>query len=182
MKEVWKDIKDFEGFYQISNLGRLKTLARTVGARNGKTREISAKILVIQHNEQGYCRITFTKNKKIFGRKVHRLVAYHFIGEPSTNQTDVNHKDGNKENNRVDNLEWCTRGENVSHAIRTGLKKITGVKLDFKTANRIRDIYEATEPELGHMPAMRSLTKKYNVSISTIRDIITKKTWWNKWI
>lgn len=104
MKEVWKDIKGYEGLYQISNLGRVKSLR-------------SNQFLSGGNNGNGY-QFVFLCNKKVNKRfYIHRLVALHFI-PTKNNKLQVNHKDGNKSNNCVENLEWCTNKENLIHSVK----------------------------------------------------------------
>lgn len=113
--EVWKDIRGYEGIYQISNLGRIKSLHRD--CRNGR-------ILNPAKNNSGYLRVALSNNGKIRYDSIHRLVAEAFISNPKK-LPEVNHIDGNKLNNSVENLEWVTKGENQIHAYKTGLRKIT---------------------------------------------------------
>lgn len=122
--ERWKDIKDFEGLYQISNYGRVKSLKRTI-TRNGSYPyyvNINECIRKLRKNKQGYWYLNLFEKGVCKTRKVHRLVAEHFI-ENHYNYPFVNHKDGNKLNNRVDNLEWCTPSYNTNHAYKLGLSK-----------------------------------------------------------
>lgn len=106
MKEVWKDISGYEGLYQVSNFGRVKSL---------KCRR--EKILKLEKTKDNYLTIRLSKDKTRKHIGVHRLVAQAFISNPD-NLSQVNHKDENKENNFVENLEWCTQVYNMSYGTR----------------------------------------------------------------
>lgn len=114
MIEVWKDIKGYENSYQVSNLGRIKSL----GNKSNHKKEIILK----QANVMKYQCVSLRKNNKAKMFKVHRLVAQAFIPNPE-NKKQVNHISGIKTDNRVCNLEWCTSSENLKHAFKKGLKK-----------------------------------------------------------
>lgn len=113
--EIWADIAEYETLYQISSFGRIKKLATFHGARMYREKILS------NPKGQRYCSINLSKDGIQDGYLIHRLVAQAFIQNPE-NKPQVNHKDGNKHNNHVDNLEWATSSENNKHAFRTGLR------------------------------------------------------------
>ena len=106
MNEIWKYIDGYEGLYKVSNLGRVKSLNYR---RSGKER-----MLKPGNTGDGYLFVILYKNGKIKYFTIHRLVANAFLENPD-HKSDVNHKDENKTNNRVDNLEWVTRKENINY-------------------------------------------------------------------
>ena len=109
MKEEWRPVKGYEGLYEVSNTGKIKSF------QWGKTRILHQNI-----NQRGYHHVILSKNKVKKDLRVHRLVASAFIPNP-LNKPEINHIDGNKGNNNVNNLEWATRKENIDHSIKTGL-------------------------------------------------------------
>lgn len=110
--EQWKDIKGYEGRYQISSLGRVKSLPKKKG--NGEGYMTDTKIMKPSVNHYGYCIVNLCEKCTCTFKQVHRLVAEAFIPNPN-NKAQVNHINGNKSDNRVENLEWCTNGENQVH-------------------------------------------------------------------
>ena len=117
-KEEWRDIKGYEGFYQVSNMGRVKSLERTVAGRNGSKRTIRGRILKPRSERNGYLQVALCNGSgKIKAFKVHRLVCEAFLENPE-NKPCVNHIDENKTNNTASNLEWCTVSENINHGTR----------------------------------------------------------------
>lgn len=124
MREEWLPIKGYEGHYEISSLGRVMTLARikNMGRCPQKKyrylqKPMQQKLLKIISKSTGYTVVTLRKNGKAVQTLVHRLVAAHFLDNP-LGKPQVNHKDGNRSNNNVTNLEWCTGSENSLHAFR----------------------------------------------------------------
>lgn len=133
INEIWKDIKNFEGKYQISNLGRVKSLNY---AGTGK-----AHILKNRYDGHGYPQISLGRNKQM---RVHRLVAEAFIYNPQ-NKPYVNHIDGNKTNNKVENLEWCTPAENTQHLVNVlGYKPTENTKRKQSKSAKARGVSQKT--------------------------------------
>lgn len=115
--EIWIDIKGFEGAYQISNLGSVRSLDRVVTDKNGNLKTVKGRMLSLINHTGGYLT---TKIGKAGNRYIHRLVAEAFLIKPE-GKTEVNHIDGNKKNNTVENLEWVTPSENQLHSKATGI-------------------------------------------------------------
>ena len=107
MEEIWKDIQGYEGLYQISNMGRVKSLERTIIQSNGYERLCKEKIKSITKKENGYLQVELFKNKTRKHFYIHRLVAQAFLNNVN-NLSCINHKDENKVNNCVENLEYCS--------------------------------------------------------------------------
>lgn len=129
MEEIWKDIRGYEGLYQVSNLGRVKR---------------ENKLLRLNTNTYGYKHITLSKNNVQKTAVIHKLVADAFIENPHS-KPQINHKDGNKENNTVANLEWVTQGDNNRHAVKTMLRKSKKILLVDGDDNTIREFNNRME-------------------------------------
>lgn len=169
--EIWAYIKGYEGLYQISNYGRIKSFA----IRKYST---GAMILKPKLAKNGYLMVSLNKNRKGRYFLIHRIVAQTFIPNPE-NKSTVNHKDGNKFNNCVENLEWQTQSENNHHAVNTGLSKsgedCTFAKLTKEDVKFIREHYMPRDLEYSGA----ALAKKFNVSTSCINLILHGKTYKN---
>lgn len=123
MQEIWKDIKEYEGCYQVSNMGRVRSLTRKVPTFNGY-RITKGKLLKPLKTNRNYFRVCLKQNQKNKYISIHRLVAETFLNNPN-NYPVINHIDGDTANNTVTNLEWCTQSHNVKEAYRIGLAKPT---------------------------------------------------------
>jgi len=115
MEEIWKDIENYEGLYQISNLGRVKSMSRYMNNSFGGKSLLKERFMKLNPNSDGYENVRIHKNCNGETFKIHKLVASHFIDNP-LGRNEVNHKNGIKNDNRVSNLEWCTHSENIRHA------------------------------------------------------------------
>lgn len=174
MKEIWKPIKGFEGSYEVSNLGRVKSLCRITKHPHSGFITVRERILK-QGIRRGYMIVTLFKNKKTT-KSVHRLVAQAFIPNPE-NKSEINHKNCKTEDNRIDNLEWCTRLENQQYAQKLGrYKKENGEDnpMAILTNKKVIDIRRKYKKNIYTMPM---LAKEYGVAISTIQGIIERSRW-----
>lgn len=166
--EIWKAIKGFEEQYEISNIGNLRSIDRVVKhSVDGFTRKYKGTKKNIRLTTDGYFKCNLKKDGKRFDFRVHRLVANAFI--PNTeNKPIINHKNGIKTDNRVENLEWCTSSENITHAIENRYIK---TKL---TDEEAIDIFNS-------VLSTRKLGSKYNVNASIIWRIKNKKAYKHLW-
>ena len=143
INEVWKDIVDFPN-YQISNLGRVKSKERISNCCYNSKRKVKERILILSNNKKGYKTVCLFKNKK-HNKTVHRLVAQAFIPNPN-NYPIINHINGIKGNNRVENLEWCTHKYNTSESYRLGLQKPSdkqrNIVSEYCKNNRIKSTFQ----------------------------------------
>ena len=144
--EIWKDIKGFEGHYQVSNLGRVKSLEWTYYSGQGHyAKKVQPEKILSQKisKRTGYCIVLLYGDKRHY-RTVHRLVAETFLPEVKGKDI-VNHKDGNKQNNNVENLEWSTYSENTIHALHQGLRPINKILEYDLSGNIVREWPSALE-------------------------------------
>lgn len=115
-EEIWKDIEGYENLYQVSNMGRVRSLDRWVSTVDGKKQLYKSKILTSQYNEHGYNQICLSKNGTTKTHKLHRLIAKAFLPNPE-NKPCIDHINTIRTDNRVENLRWCTHSENLSNSI-----------------------------------------------------------------
>ena len=180
MKEEWRPVKGFEGLYEVSNLGRVRSLDRKYtisreryhGGINKK-----GKIITGYKGEKHYCQVCLFREGKKSYAQIHRMVAEAFIPNPE-NKRQVNHKDGIKQNNVVTNLEWVTPSENILHSFEAGLNTHIGekniqAKLTRDQVAEIKKAYVKGSKEYG----VRPLARKYGVSAPAIRAIVKGLTW-----
>ena len=166
-EEIWKDIEGYEGYYQVSNQGRIRSLDRIVEHPTNGAREINGELRKLKIHQSGYYHLGLTKDGKTKYRLVHRMVAQAFIPNPET-KPQVNHIDGVKKNNNVSNLEWATHKENTMHAVKNKLIK---TKLSEKDVLEIRRRYN----EGG--VATKKLAEEYSVTHWAIYDVVNYINW-----
>ena len=171
-KEIWRKITGFEN-YEVSNLGRVRSWVNNRGTKQ-KTPKISKGSL----GKTGYSYASLTKNKNHKNIAIHRLVAQEFISNPE-NKPQVNHINGIKTDNRVENLEWATNRENARHAWANNLcqrkkgEKNHNAKFTNEQAKQIRAEYIYHSKTHGTV----ALSKKYSVASATIRRIVKTKAY-----
>lgn len=172
----WRQIKGYEGLYEVSDTGLIKALHKRVD-RGKCHRTWKEHIRACGADNNGYLRVSLSKDGMNKTYKVHRLVAEAFIDNPH-NLPQVNHLDGDKTNNHVNNLEWCTRSENMKHACKLKLKRCDGEfnsqsKLTQADVNEIRLVYKPRHKEFSTV----ALAKKYGVHRKTITRVVTGQYW-----
>lgn len=175
MEEIWKPIKNYEGLYEISNFGKIRSLDRTVPIRNS-TKFIKGSLRKPQKKDNGYLFVILYKDSKSKNHYIHRLVAKNFIDNPSLKET-VNHIDGNKENNNINNLEWSTRSENSIHGFKNGLCKSCEKHYKSKLTNS--DVLEIKNILKNTNLTQNEIANIYGVTQSTISAIKLNKKWKN---
>lgn len=177
MEEIWKDISGYEGFYQVSNMYRVKSLERIVNSGNGKRIE-GSKIIKMRLNERGYYRLSLSKNGECKNFTLHRLIAKAFIPNPH-NKPEINHINGIKTDNRIDNLEWVTTKENVIHAETIGLRNKNRANGEKNGASKLteKQVIDIREKFKTNKYTKLSLAKEYNVGQTLIGYIISRKYW-----
>jgi hypothetical protein len=169
MVEIWKDIEGYENKYQVSNFGKIKSLSFN---KTGLPKNLTPKIA-----GKGYRTVILSKKCIQTDFYIHRLLANHFIPNPE-NKKEVNHKDGDKTNNYVSNLEWNTHSENGIHSFRE-LGRIhpdckgennPKCKLNEIIVNNLRTDFLNGKPQYV-------MCKEYGINKSTMSNIISRKTW-----
>lgn len=121
LEEIWRVVPGFEASHEVSSLGRVRTIERKVPCRWGAMRRVRQRVLRFHETGDGYLGITLSFEGRQPRQPVHRVVASAFLGAAPSALHEINHKDGDKANNRVGNLEWVTRSENGLHAYANGL-------------------------------------------------------------
>ena len=157
--EIWRDVRDYEGLYKVSNLGRVKSLERYV--KNNICGFLYSKEHILKQSKipSGYKKVNLSKDGIIVKQYVHRIVAQAFLPNPD-NLPEVNHKDENKENNCVDNLEWCSHSYNMCYGSRS--EKYSVKVRQFAKDNTL----------IGEYSSLTEASKATNISCGNISSCI----------
>lgn len=175
--EIWKEIKGYEGIYSISSFGNVKRHERSVPSKNASRMVLKEKLLKIHTNHRGYSYVVFGVNNKSQNYSIHRLIAEYFIPNPE-NKEQVNHINGIKSDNRIENLEWATRKENMVHARENNLfpsDHNRGIKHGKAILNpkKVREIRELKDNGKSY----KQLADLYSVSMGCIQLIMNRTNW-----
>lgn len=178
-KELWRPVIGYEDLYDVSNLGRIRSRFRMIKTKNrwgSMERPQPGRFLSPTNNTGGYLGVGLTRDGKTVRHLVHRLVAMAFIREP-TDSEQVNHKDGDKKNNTLDNLEWVTASENQHHRSHV-LGKNIGEDVHCAILNKraVIDIRKRYTPYCKK-DGQRALAKEFGVSSATIASVVNQRIW-----
>ena len=177
LNEIWKDISGFEGVYQVSNLGRVKSLSRCIDYTDGRIRKFSSQIIKPFSDKDGYQLVRLYKNSNVKTLRVHRLAYEAFFNLIDNMQ--INHKNGITGDNHIDNLELVTSSENHLHGFRELGRKPNICIGESNGSHKLTKV-EVNEIRLKYIPRIYSsikLAKEYGVNKSTILRIINSVTW-----
>lgn len=171
MSEKWRSVIGFEGKYEVSNFGQVRSLPHEIRHWCGKILPQPGKLLTLTKHTGGYRFVAFRGGKKHF---VHRLVMAAFVGPPNGKQ-DVNHINGIKTDNRLENLEYCDRLHNVRHAIAIGLQDNAGEGngMHKYTAEQIKSAHRMVQ----HGASYESASRATGVGPSTIENVAKGQQW-----
>jgi hypothetical protein len=159
--EYWVPIPEYENYYQISNHANIRSIKRSVPTKSGYLKPEKERTLTQRISNKGYLTVTLSRNGKSNSKHVHRLLAQAFIPNPE-NKATVNHLNGDKLDNRLENLEWATYSENALHAYRNGL---------YKSNERKRRLIIDTCTGLTY-PSIKKAAMSLNIEYSTCRNYL----------
>lgn len=172
-EEAWLPAPGYHGIYEVSDKGRVRSLDRVTTSVDGRQMHYRGRILRPANGPRGYLTVSLHRGGRETG-VVHRLVAVAFLGAPPTERAQVNHKNGRKTDNRVENLEYVSPAENTLHALDTGLLNIRGESSPNSklTVRQVREIRACA----GQVRQI-DLARRFGVSPRAIRCIVLRETW-----
>lgn len=175
MSEIWKDLVGYEGLYQVSTLGNVRSVDR-IERCGSFFRRRKGTLLKQSINRGGYCQVHLNKDGNGCSKEVHRLIAKTFI-ENKYDLPEVNHIDCDKTNNSVDNLEWVSREDNTKHAMEHDLKphgdRHKSSKLRQSQVDWIRKNFDSNNKKYN----TKSMAERFGVSRCTIRRVVLNQSW-----
>lgn len=170
-KEIWKEIRNYPN-YQVSNLGRVKSLRRNLRGGSTRNQEI---ILKPRKTRLGYLLVAiYNPTRKDVS--IHRLVGKSFVNNPY-NKPDINHIDGVKSNNNSTNLEWVTKSENLKHNFKLGVRNVQGQNAP-NSRLKNHDVLQIRKMHKDKIP-ISDICSKFNICESSVRQIANRTTWFN---
>ena len=179
--EEWSAIAGYEGVYEVSNFGRVRSLDRQIVKQNGETQFLSGKLLKLYSDRDDYLEVYLSQNSRVQSEAVHHLVARNFLPSPpgkvgsELNCYCLNHIDGNKHNNSSNNLEWITNAENLQHAVDCGLFNTSGMQTNSKlTEAQVLEIWQLLKEKRF---SDRQIALCFDVSTKTVQKIKYGKAW-----
>lgn len=170
--QIWMPVKGFEGRYEVSNLGVIRSLVTPDSINGGIHIRKIPRLLCLPKNKNGYVKAPLSKDGKTYHKLAHRIVAEAFLDNPN-NKPQVNHINGIKHDNRIENLEWSTCSENIAHSFNSCFRKAPSgdeCPVSKLSSKDVMAIFNSKKP--GTL-----LAKEYSVHPMTISDIKTGRSW-----
>ncbi len=173
--EEWRPITGYEGLYEVSSLGKVRSLDHVVKNRYSFALR-HGRILKQSPDRAGYLQVHLSKKNDVSTEKVHRIVAATFLGLPPTPDAQVNHLDFTKSNNVVNNLEWCSRQVNHRHAVDGG--RLDGA-ISSKRAKKLTSeiVLQIRAANANGEGGSRILARRFNLSAATVQKILNRNIW-----
>ena len=179
MTERWAPVSRWEGLYEVSDGGRVRSATREYVDKLNRPRFFAGRVLANQTRRDGYVTVRLVDRSRGETVCVHRLVAWAFLGAPGFERAEVNHKSGDKSDNRPSNLEWTTPAENRSHAHRVGLSSTPGSRPG--VTNGFARLTDESVKEIRALRARgatyRSLASRFGVDVTTVSLVARRITW-----
>lgn len=191
MEEIWKDIKNYEGIYQVSNTGKVKRLACITTMRNQVTsweQKLPEYIFSPCLDSKGYPQVLLTMGSEKRVARVHRLVAEAFLEEPSAQLKKecenasvkyvlINHKDGNPENNHINNLEWCSPRYNCDYCVKIGTHNPVKGEENYNAVLTEEDVLKIYQLACSRVLSQEKIGEMFGVKQITVSNIRTGRSW-----
>lgn len=170
MREEWRDVVGYEGLYQVSNLGHVKGVARTI-RRGNHTVTVPERVLNQNDNTNGYLRVNLSKDNRVKQSFVHRLVAEAFVDNPNEFRY-IDHLDSDRHNNNAENLAWCTQSENIAAAYARGRRKYTPMSEDARRRVTKKVSKPVVRSDGKIYPSVTSAAKGLCVTVGMVRHVL----------